>query len=125
MTYLYIVLTLVLLMQIMITAYFLFIIQHGTNQILDVNKVIISLRKLQEENRIFINADHGIKFKPIFNSIVDNNRTLLKIDLTAENTRWVINDPEIIKSIEESNKKEIEEHLNNKIKEAFNKKDEE
>lgn len=121
MTYLYIVLTLVLLMQIMTTAYFLFIIQHGTNQILDVNKVIISLRKLQEENRIFINADHGIKFRPIFNSIVDNNRTLLKIDLTAENTRWVINDPEIIKSIEESNKKEIEEQLDNKIKEAFNK----
>lgn len=124
MTYLYIVLTLVLLMQIIITAYFLFIIQHGTNQILDVNKVIISLRKLQEENRIFINADHGIKFRPIFNSIVDNNRTILKIDLTAENTRWVINDPEIIKSIEESNKKEIEEHFSNKIKEEFDKNDE-
>lgn len=125
MIYLYIVLTLVLLMQIMITAYFLFIIQHGTNQILDINKVIISLRKLQEENRIFINADHGIKFRPIFNSIVDNNRTILKIDLTAENTRWVINDPEIIKSIEESNKKEIEEHFGNKIKETFDKNNEE
>ena len=125
MTYLYIVLTLVLLMQIMTTAYFLFIIKNGTNQILDVNKVIISLRKLQEENRIFINADHGIKFKPIFNSIVDNNRTLLKIDLTAENTRWIINDPEILKSIEESSKKDITDILDEKIKQEFQKKFEE
>lgn len=125
MTYLYIVLTLVLLMQIMTTAYFLFVIKHGTNQVLDVNKVIISLRKLQEENRIFINADHGIKFKPIFNSIVDNNRTLLKIDLTAENTRWVINDPEILKSIEESSKKDITDILDEKIKQQFQKKFEE
>ena len=125
MTYLYIVLTLVFLMQIMTTAYFLFIIKNGTNQILDVNKVIISLRKLQEENRIFINADHGIKFKPIFNSIVDNNRTLLKIDLTAENTRWVINDPEILKSIEESSKKDITDILDEKIKQEFQKKFEE
>ena len=125
MTYLYIVLTLVFLMQIMTTAYFLFIIKNGTNQILDVNKVIISLRKLQEENRIFINADHGIKFKPIFNSIVDNNRTLLKIDLTAENTRWIINDPEILKSIEESSKKDITDILDEKIKQEFQKKFEE
>lgn len=125
MTYLYIVLTLVFLMQIMTTAYFLFIIQHGTNQVLDVNKVIISLRKLQEENRIFINADHGIKFKPTFNSIVDNNRTLLKIDLTAENTRWIINDPEILKSIEESSKKDITDILDEKIKQEFQKKFEE
>ena len=125
MTYLYIVLTLVFLMQIMTTAYFLFIIQHGTNQVLDVNKVIISLRKLQEENRIFINADHGIKFKPTFNSIVDNNRTLLKIDLTAENTRWVINDPEILKSIEESSKKDINNILDEKIEQQFQKKFEE
>lgn len=125
MTYLYIVLTLVFLMQIMTTAYFLFIIQHGTNQILDVNKVIISLRKLQEENRIFINADHGIKFKPIFNSVVDNNRTLLKIDLTAENTRWVINDPKILKSIEESSKKDINDILDEKIEQQFQKKFEE
>ena len=121
----YIVLTLVFLMQIMTTAYFLFIIQHGTNQVLDVNKVIISLRKLQEENRIFINADHGIKFKPTFNSIVDNNRTLLKIDLTAENTRWIINDPEILKSIEESSKKDITDILDEKIKQEFQKKFEE
>ena len=106
MTYLYIILTLVLLMQIMITAYFIFIVKITSNQVLDVNKVIISLRKLQNENRIFINADHGIKFRPIFNSIIDNDRTILKVDLTAENTRWVINDPEILKSIEESNKKE-------------------
>lgn len=125
MTYLYIVLTLVLLMQIMTTAYFLFIIKQGTNQVLDVNKVIISLRKLQEENRIFINADHGIKFKPTFNSIIDNNRTLLKIDLTAENTRWVINDPEILKSIEESSKKDITDILDEKIKQEFQKKFEE
>jgi len=125
MTYLYIVLTLVLLMQIMTTAYFLFIIKNGTNQILDVNKVIISLRKLQEENRIFINADHGIKFKPIFNSIVDKDRTLLKIDLTAENTRWVINDPEILKSIEESSKKDINNILDEKIEQQFQKKFEE
>lgn len=122
MTYLYIVLTLVLLMQIMTTAYFLFIIKHGTNQVLDVNKVIISLRKLQEENRIFINADHGIKFKPTFNSIIDNNRTLLKVDLTAENTRWIINDPEILKSIEESSKKDITDILDEKIKQEFQKK---
>ena len=121
MTYLYIVLTLVLLMQIMITAYFIFIVKLSSNQVLDINKVVISLRKLQEENRIFINADHGIKFRPTFNSLVDKDRTILKVDLTAENTRWVINDPEILKSIEESNKKEIEEQLDNKIKEAFNK----
>ena len=125
MTYLYIVLTLVFLMQIMTTAYFLFIIQHGTNQVLDVNKVIISLRKLQEENRIFINADHGIKFRPIFNSIIDNDRTILKVDLTAENTRWVINDPEILKSIEESSKKDITDILDEKIKQEFQKKFEE
>jgi hypothetical protein len=103
----------------------LFIIKNGTNQILDVNKVIISLRKLQEENRIFINADHGIKFKPIFNSIIDKDRTLLKIDLTAENTRWVINDPEILKSIEESSKKDINNILDEKIEQQFQKKFEE
>jgi len=112
MTYLYIVLTLVLILQLLITAYFIFLVKCTSNQVLDVNKVIITLRKLQEEGRIYINADHGIKFIPVFNSIVDKDRTLLKIDLTAENTRFVINDPEIIKSIEDANRKEIEEHKN-------------
>ena len=123
MAYLYIVLTLVLILQLLITAYFIFLIKHASDQVLDVNNVIITLRKLQEEGRIHINADHGIKFTPVFNSIVDKDRTLLKMDLIAENTRFVINDPEIIKSIEDANRKEIEEKLD-KIKESSNKDDE-
>jgi len=105
MTYLYIVLTLVLLMQIIITAYFIFVCKISTKKILDINGVIPFLRNLYNDGRIYINADHGIKFKPTFNSMIDKDQTILKIDLTAENTRWVINDPEILKSIEESNKK--------------------
>lgn len=123
MTYLYIVLTLVLVLQLITTSYFIFLVKRTSDQVLDVNKVIITLRKLQEEGRIYINADHGIKFTPVFNSIVDKDRTLLKMDLIAENTRFVINDPEIIKSIEDANRKEIEEKLG-KIKESSNKDDE-
>lgn len=102
MIYLYIILTLVFLMQVMTTVYFLFVISHGTSQILDVNTLVISLRKLQEENRLFISGDHGIKFRPVFNSIVDKNRTLLKMDLVAENTKWIIEDPKIFESIKET-----------------------
>ena len=121
MIYLYIVLTLVLIMQIITTVYFGFVMINAKKQILDVYEVIPFLRKLQEENRIFINGDHGIKFEPTFNAAIDKERTILKIDLAAVNTRWVINDPEILKSIEESNQKDIDKILDERIKEKFNK----
>ena len=106
MIYLYIILTLVLIMQIITTAYFIYLIKMTSKRVLDVNSIVESLRKLQEDERIYITGDHGIKFNPTFNAALDKDKTVLKIDLIATNTKWVINDPDILMSIEKDNKED-------------------
>ena len=108
MTYLYIILTLIFIMQIIMAAYFIYLIKMTSKRVLDVNSIVETLRRLQEDERIYITADHGIKFNPTFNAALDKDKTVLKIDLTALNTKWIINDPEILMSIKNDNKKEIE-----------------
>ena len=115
MTYLYIILTLVFILQLIITVFFLFVMNRSSKKIMDIYQIIPFLRKLQDEGRIKITGDHGIQFIPTFNSIIDKDRTLLKIDMTAINTRWVINDPKILESIEKENLKDIQ----NLDKESF------
>jgi len=81
-TYISIIVTLVFIVNFLLSIYGFFVLIHGRKHMLDAQSIIPILRRLSEEKRIFIRLGSGnVSFDAIYNQIIDKDQIGISIDL--------------------------------------------